>query len=103
MHISFHRIMHVCGLQIGPDMLITGYLQPIPDSVVPAGIDELDASETASFSDKQSIISFYKSWNVLGAFSNFSPHPITVTDSDGNHVLWTSVEHYYQVHFSTKT
>lgn len=84
--------------QIGPDMLITGYLQPIPDPRLqtPAGWDELSNSEAQSFSEKPTIISFYKAWDVLGALSNFSPHPITVPNSKGKDVQWTSVEHYYQ-------
>ncbi|KAI5068159.1 hypothetical protein GOP47_0016504 [Adiantum capillus-veneris] len=84
--------------KIGPDMLITGYLQPIPDLrlQVPDGLDELSATEAASFEEKPTIICFYKAWDAMGAFSNFSPHAIDIGNSEGGAVQWTSVEHYYQ-------
>lgn len=84
--------------QIGPDMLITGYLQPIPDlrPQIPTGMDDPINEEAVPFSDKATIISFYKAWDAFGAFSNFSPHPITMSSSNGKPTLWKSVEHYYQ-------
>lgn len=84
--------------QIGPDMLITGYLQPIPDLKlqVPEGLDELSPAEAASFAEKPILITFYKAWDAMGVFSNFSPHTIDIMSSDGEDVQWTSVEHYYQ-------
>ncbi|CAI5472559.1 unnamed protein product, partial [Closterium sp. Yama58-4] len=62
------------------------------------------------------VISFYKSWDPFGAFSNFSPHPIRLPlvlplslpsspfanaaadadASEGKEVLWQTVEHFYQ-------
>lgn len=80
-------------------MLISGYLQPIPDLrlQVPEGLNELNVAEAQSFADKPTIISFFKAWDSMGAFSNFSPHPIIVQNSEGEEVQWTSVEHYYQV------
>eukprot|EP00250_Pteridium_aquilinum_P010101 c19156_g1_i1 orf=324-2096(-) len=84
--------------QIGPDMLITGYLQPIPDLRlrIPEGLNELSSAEAASFVEEPTVISFYKAWDAMGALSNFSPHAITVSNSEGEEVQWTSVEHYYQ-------
>nr|ATG70684.1 photosensitive 1 [Callitropsis nootkatensis] len=83
--------------QIGPDMLISGYLHPIPDlmPIIPAM--EASAPELMlSASDGPNIISFYKAWNAYGAFSNFSPHPIKMISKRGDYVTWKSVEHYYQ-------
>lgn len=85
--------------QIGPDMLISGYLQPIPD-LVPT-IPAMEATSivnpiTVSTSNGPSIICFYRAWDVYGSFSNFSPHPISMPDSNGDYIIWKSVEHYYQ-------
>lgn len=41
---------------------------------------------------------FYKSWDLHGALSNFSPHPIAMPGPDGRSQRWASVEHYYQAH-----
>ncbi|KAK0591791.1 hypothetical protein LWI29_008121 [Acer saccharum] len=83
--------------QIGPDMLISGFLQPVPDlmPVIPSE-DETFAIDPTVTPYESSIISFYKTWDPYGAFSNFSPHPIQMPDSDDNYVTWSSVEHYYQ-------
>lgn len=85
--------------QIGPDMLISGYLQPIPD-LVPT-IPAIEATSvvnpiTVSTSNVPNIICFYKAWDVYGSFCNFSPHPISMPDSNGDYIIWKSVEHYYQ-------
>lgn len=84
--------------QIGPDMLIAGYLQPIPDlnPPIPKGTDDSSIREAVLSPEKPTIISFYKTWDAYGAFSNFSPHSITVLSSNGKPVLWKTVEHYYQ-------
>ncbi|KAH9312839.1 hypothetical protein KI387_027874, partial [Taxus chinensis] len=83
--------------QIGPDMLVSGYLHPIPDlaPIIPAK-DATSSEVILSASDGPSIISFYKTWDAYGAFSNFSPHPIRIPDMNGEYVTWKSVEHYYQ-------
>ncbi|XP_020110715.1 riboflavin biosynthesis protein PYRR, chloroplastic isoform X1 [Ananas comosus] len=85
--------------QIGPDMLISGYLQPIPDlsPVIPSADETSSVDPTVSPYDTN-IISFYKTWDPYGAFSNFSPHPIEMPDENGDYVTWRSVEHYYQAH-----
>ncbi|PPD71222.1 hypothetical protein GOBAR_DD31890 [Gossypium barbadense] len=84
-------------LLIGPDMLISGFLQPIPDltPTIPSE-DETFAIDPTVAPFEMSIIFFYKTWDLYGAFSNFSPHPIQMPDEDGNYVTWFSVEHYYQ-------
>lgn len=89
-------LVDVCYEQVGPDMLISGFLQPIPDltPVIPS-MDETHAIDpTVTY--ESSIIFFYKTWDPYGAFSNFSPHPIRMLDDDGNYLTWSSVEHYYQ-------
>ncbi|MBA0852806.1 hypothetical protein Goshw_010016 [Gossypium schwendimanii] len=90
-------LIDVCFEQIGPDMLISGFLQPIPDltPTIPSE-DETFAIDPTVAPFETSIIFFYKTWDLYGAFSNFSPHPIQMPDEDGNYVTWISVEHYYQ-------
>ncbi|KAJ8773060.1 hypothetical protein K2173_028237 [Erythroxylum novogranatense] len=87
----------VCYEQVGPDMLISGFLQPIPDltPIIPSG-DETFAIDPSISPYESSIIFFYKTWDPYGAFSNFSPHPIQMPDSNGGYLMWASVEHYYQ-------
>eukprot|EP00249_Psilotum_nudum_P007571 c20661_g1_i3 orf=333-2045(+) len=85
--------------QIGPDLLVTGYLQPLPDlqHVVPAIIEDSITAETvAAAADEPVIISFYKSWDAFGAFCNFSPHAVSMPGPNGKPFIWKSVEHYYQ-------
>lgn len=80
-------------------MLISGYLQPIPD-LSPAylgGIGTLGIESAFLCLDQPPVISFSQSWDAYGAFSNFSPHFITVISSNGEPVRWKTVEHYYQV------
>uniref|UniRef100_A0A7N0VGR2 Riboflavin biosynthesis protein PYRR, chloroplastic n=2 Tax=Kalanchoe fedtschenkoi TaxID=63787 RepID=A0A7N0VGR2_KALFE len=83
--------------QVGPDMLISGFLQPIPDlaPVIPS-VDETYAIDPSVAEFESKIIFFYKTWDPYGAFSNFSHHPIHMSDDSGNYVTWQSVEHYYQ-------
>lgn len=85
-------------LQIGPDMLISGFLQPVPDQtpVIPS-LDETSAIDPTVSPYEPSIIFFYKTWDPYGAFSNFSHHPIQIPDDNGDYITWPSVEHYYQV------
>ncbi|KAJ9703292.1 hypothetical protein PVL29_004903 [Vitis rotundifolia] len=85
--------------QIGPDMLISGFLQPLPDPtpVIPS-VDETYAIDPSVTPYESSIIFFYKTWDLYGAFSNFSPHPIQMPDENGDYQTWSSVEHYYQAH-----
>lgn len=84
--------------QVGPDMLISGFLQPIPDltPVIPS-VDETSEIDPTVTPYESRIIFFYKTWDLYGAFSNFSPHPIKMLDVNGDYSTWLSVEHYYQV------
>jgi len=85
-------------MQVGPDMLISGFLQPLPDviPVIPSRDETFVVDPTVSPYESR-IIFFYKTWDLYGALSNFSPHPIQMDDENGNYVTWLSVEHYYQV------
>lgn len=85
-------------MQIGPDMLISGLLQHLPDvtPVIPS-VDETFAVDPTISPYESSIIFFYKAWDPYGAFSNFSPHPIQMPNENGDYLTWLSVEHYYQV------
>ncbi|XP_047311166.1 riboflavin biosynthesis protein PYRR, chloroplastic [Impatiens glandulifera] len=91
------ELIDVCYEQIGPDILVSGFLQPIPDltPVIPA-FEETFAIDPTVTPYEPSIIFFYKAWDPFGAFSNFSPHPIQMPDESGNYISWSSVEHYYQ-------
>ncbi|CAN0859652.1 Riboflavin biosynthesis protein PYRR, chloroplastic [Linum grandiflorum] len=90
-------LIDVCYEQIGPDILISGFLQPIPDPtpVIPSQ-DETLATDPTVNPYESSIIFFNKAWDPYGAFSKFSPHPIKMPDENGVLVSWSSVEHYYQ-------
>lgn len=85
--------------QVGPDMLISGFLEPVPDlrPTVPS-LSETTKIDPALNPYESGIISFYKTWDPYGSFSNFSPHPIQMLDEDGDYFTWSSVEHYYQAH-----
>ncbi|XP_031375769.1 riboflavin biosynthesis protein PYRR, chloroplastic-like isoform X2 [Punica granatum] len=85
--------------QVGPDMLVSGFLQPIPDltPVIPS-MNETSAIDPTVTPYEPNIIFFYKTWDPYGAFSNFSPHPIRMPNGTGDYVSWSSVEHYYQAH-----
>ncbi|XP_051120157.1 riboflavin biosynthesis protein PYRR, chloroplastic [Andrographis paniculata] len=85
--------------QVGSDMLVSGFLHPVPDlmPVIPS-IDETSAIDPSFSPYESSIIFFYKTWDPYGAFSNFSPHPIQMPDENGDNYSWPSVEHYYQAH-----
>lgn len=87
-------------MQVGPDMLVSGFLQPVPDltPVIPS-VDETSAIDPTVSPYESSIIFFYKTWDPYGAFSNFSLHPIQLPDENGDYYSWPSVEHYYQVRF----
>lgn len=79
-------------------MLISGFLQPLPDMVpvIPSPDETFVADPTVSPYDSR-IIFFYKTWDPYGVLSNYSPHPIQMPDENGDYVTWMSVEHYYQV------
>ncbi|CAO2837513.1 unnamed protein product [Amaranthus hypochondriacus] len=85
--------------QVGPDMLVSGFLQPISDltPTIPS-LSEISKIDPSLNPYESSIISFYKTWDPYGSFSNFSHHPIQMPDEDGNYFTWSSVEHYYQAH-----
>lgn len=85
--------------QIGPDILVSGYIKPIPDlSPVIPSVDETSALDPAISPYETNIIFFYKTWDEYGVFSNFSPHPVQMPDENGDYITWPSVEHYYQAH-----
>lgn len=86
-------------IQVGPDMLMTGFLQPIPSwqTDVPVPVGEVIDPTISSPLQRPQVIPFYKPWDPYGALSNFSPHPISIPDETGALVSWNSVEHYYQV------
>ncbi|KAB2629992.1 riboflavin biosynthesis protein PYRR [Pyrus ussuriensis x Pyrus communis] len=90
-------LVDVCYEQIGPDMLISGFLQPIPDvtPVIPS-VDETFEIDPTVTPYESRIILFYKTWDPYGAFSNFSPHQIKMPNDSGDYATWLSVEHYYQ-------
>lgn len=85
-------------LQVGPDMLISGFLQPIPDltPVIPS-VEETYAIDPNVTPYEPKVIFFFKTWDLYGALSNFSPHPIQMPDDNDGYSTWLSVEHYYQV------
>ncbi|KAL3838545.1 hypothetical protein ACJIZ3_023136 [Penstemon smallii] len=85
--------------QVGPDMLVSGFLQPVPDltPVIPS-VDETSAIDPTVSPYEASIIFFYKTWDPYGAFSNFSLHPMKMPDENGDYYMWPSVEHYYQAY-----
>ncbi|XP_028107888.1 riboflavin biosynthesis protein PYRR, chloroplastic isoform X2 [Camellia sinensis] len=93
------ELIDVCYEQIGPDMLISGFLHPVPDltPVIPS-VEETSAIDPSVTAYESSIIFFYKTWDPYGAFSNFSPHAIQMPCESGNYLTWPSVEHYYQAH-----
>ncbi|XP_039118666.1 riboflavin biosynthesis protein PYRR, chloroplastic isoform X3 [Dioscorea cayenensis subsp. rotundata] len=85
--------------QIGPDILVSGYIKPIPDlSPVIPSVDETSALDPTISPYETNIIFFYKTWDEYGVFSNFSPHPVQMPDENGDYIMWPSVEHYYQAH-----
>lgn len=92
----YYKIYH--GSQIGPDMLISGFLQPIPDMipVIPSKNETTSLDPMVAPYDAN-IIFFYKTWDSYGVFSNFSPHPVQMPDENGQNYEWLTVEHYYQV------
>ncbi|XP_024626911.1 riboflavin biosynthesis protein PYRR, chloroplastic isoform X2 [Medicago truncatula] len=93
------NLIDVCYQQVGPDMLVSGFLQPLPDTAptIPSPEETFIADPSVS-PYESSIIFFYKTWDPHGALSNFSPHPIQMPDENGENVTWLSVEHYYQAH-----
>ncbi|URE11660.1 RibD C-terminal domain [Musa troglodytarum] len=93
------NLIDVSYEQVGPDMLISGFLQPIPDlsPVIPSS-DEISVLDPTVSPFDTKIISFYKTWDPYGAFSNYSLHPIQMPDENGNNLTWSTMEHYYQAH-----
>ncbi|XP_052184304.1 riboflavin biosynthesis protein PYRR, chloroplastic [Diospyros lotus] len=93
------QLLDVSYEQIGPDMLVSGFLQPVPDLTpcIPS-LEEISAIDPTVAPYESSIIFFYKTWDPYGAFSNFSPHAIQMADESVNYLSWPTVEHYYQAH-----
>ncbi|KAL5058637.1 hypothetical protein RYX36_030241 [Vicia faba] len=85
-------------MQIGPDRLVSGFLQPILNMAptIPSPEETFVVDPTVSPYESNTIF-FYVSWDTYGALSNFSPHPIQMPDENGDSVTWLSVEHYYQI------
>ncbi|KAJ1279089.1 hypothetical protein BS78_04G128800 [Paspalum vaginatum] len=93
------NLMDVSYEQVDRDMLMSGFIQPIPDlSPVIPSVDEIPSIDPEVSPYETNIISFYKTWDTFGAFSNFSPHPIHMPDENGDYFTWPTVEHYYQAH-----
>jgi hypothetical protein len=85
-------------VQIDRDMLMSGFIEPIPDlSPVIPSVEEIPSIDPEVSPYETNIISFYKTWDIFGAFSNFSPHSIHMPDENGDYFTWPTVEHYYQV------
>ena len=109
----------------GRDVLITGYLPPASSTGALAETegggandgtdawteDPLEIVEAAAErasrerAGTDASMRFYKSWDVNGALSNFSPHPIDAPlvwvgredDTDAKNMCeWPTVEHFYQ-------
>ena len=109
----------------GRDVLITGYLPPASSTGALAETegggandgtdawteDPLEIVEAAAErasrerAGTDASMRFYKSWDVNGALSNFSPHPIDAPlvwvgredDTDAKNTCeWPTVEHFYQ-------
>ncbi|KAH7432348.1 hypothetical protein KP509_07G018400 [Ceratopteris richardii] len=79
--------------QIGPDMLVSGYLHPLPE----LNFASSEWAESTKVSlDLRTIISLNHAWDAYGAFSTFSPHSITAASFSGEVIRWKTVEHYYQ-------
>ncbi|KAK1372283.1 hypothetical protein POM88_028476 [Heracleum sosnowskyi] len=74
------ELSDVCYEQISPDMLISGFLRPLPD------LTPLVPSMDQTFA-----------WDPYSVFSNFSHHSIHVPDK-GDYITWLSVKHHYQAH-----
>ncbi|CAK7340144.1 unnamed protein product [Dovyalis caffra] len=91
-------LIDFCFEQVGPDMLISGFLQPVPDLVpiIPSE-DETFAIDPTITPYESSIIFFYKTWDPYGAFSNFSPHPIQMPEGSGDYVTWSSAHKFLGV------
>lgn len=110
---------------VGPDMLCTGYLpasgglyglynelqpQQLPPPVQAAsegGAASIAAPLQAAARVRsrrrplrqgglRPTAEFYKAWDRYGALTNFSPHPISLPNGDGQLQSWHTVEHYYQ-------
>lgn len=94
----FSCIHFIHGSQVGKDMLVSGFLQPISDvaPIIPSRDETLAADPTVA-PYEPNIISFYNTWDHYGALSNFSPHAIHIADDNGDYGTWMTVEHYYQV------
>ena len=73
----------------GPDLMISGYL---PTS---GGLDAIARRAAAMLAPDDSspaVVRFYKAWDEYGALSNFSPHPIVVSQMDPDCREWPTVE-----------
>ncbi|KAL9831539.1 Riboflavin biosynthesis protein PYRR [Arabidopsis thaliana] len=77
------NLIDVCYEQVGPDMLVSGFLQPIPDllPVIPSedATVEIDPSVDPF---EPSIIFFYKTWDLYGMWN------ITIRYHTTVHVKW---------------
>ncbi|KAG0489309.1 hypothetical protein HPP92_008120 [Vanilla planifolia] len=91
------NLIDVSREEVGPDTLISGFLQPIPDlSPAIPSIEEISAFDPTVSPFESKIISFYKTWDPFGSLSNFSPHYVQFPDECGEFYLWPTVEHFYQ-------
>jgi len=72
---------------LGSDMSVVGYL---PSSGGLAAV--VDVVERSPPGAADSRVAFYKAWDAYGAFSNFSPHPISIALGGAVEEEWPSVE-----------
>ncbi len=75
---------------VGPDLLVSGYL---PAS---GGLSAVTAAIAAAAVARPpqaltDTVCFYKAWDEFGALSNFSPHPIRMSEGDSAQE-WPTVE-----------
>lgn len=109
-------ILHPQWSQVGPDVMISGYLpisggpkslaeslgliqssvsryQPIESSKSALTQQWLSPQTTPSQVQQQQQLEFYKCWDNLGCLSNFSPHPIDMPDTPMDESTLKAVRH----------
>jgi diaminohydroxyphosphoribosylaminopyrimidine deaminase/5-amino-6-(5-phosphoribosylamino)uracil reductase len=77
---------------VGPDLLVSGYLPASGGlSAVTAAAAAATATATHPLNQLTDTVCFYKAWDDFGALSNFSPHPIRMSQGDAAQE-WPTVE-----------
>lgn len=83
-------LLHEVSYELfGPDFMIAGYL---PTSGGLDAVARRAATMPALDDTTPGIVRFYKAWDEYGALSNFSPHPIVVSQMDPDCREWPTVE-----------